>query len=179
MANPTAEHADLSIGSALVPLVKVVAPRIGEIIYFTNSPMPDGSFVKYKGITYLPIPHAMTQMEEVTSGLYPKLRITVSDANRVISGLLTDTNTGRIRSLSYADFYYSQVYAKHLDGGSSPNINKSTPELCFKVDNMIEAKWGETITWQLKAPYDLVNVRIPGETYTEEVAPAIGRALTR
>lgn len=175
MANPTALNSNINPGTSLNWHYKLDALReIGEIIYFTNSTNPDGTLLKFNGISYEVIPCQSSGFGEASGGLAQRPKITLSDIGRVVSSRLAG------RSIAGAKLYRYGIYAVNLDNGSSPNPNLFTPPDLYTVENMIMGKWGEAITWQLMSPHDIPNLTLPRRRFLRDKGfKGIGRASLR
>lgn len=168
MANLTALNAALYSAYPLIELLKIDASKqIGEVFYFCDHVMPDGSFVKFNGIQYTNLGVLTDGFGQVAGGEEQRPTITVPDIGRAVSSILAG------RSLVEATVTRFQVYQCHLDNGATPDASQYTQPASFIVKNMISGKWGKQITWQLMAPHDMTDRTTPLEKTTTDKFPGL------
>lgn len=134
----------------------------GDKFYFTANLMPDNSKIKWKGITYEPLPMEATGFEKSTKGQLPQPELTVAN---VLGTLAAVVNT--FDDLVGAKVTRRRTLMKYLDGSSAPDTSQEFPDDIF----FIERKTAETnvsITWQLSSKIDLEGLQLPKRIITQD-----------
>jgi len=129
--------------------------------YFTANLMPDNTKIKWKGITYEPLPIAAAGFERTTKGQIPVPELTVAN---VLGTLASVVNT--LDDLVGAKVTRRRTLLKYLDGGSSPDQSQEFPDDVFYIERKV-AESSITITWQLASKIDLEGVQLPRRIITQ------------
>ena len=178
MPTPAADLRNLSQSSAIVELFTVDLTRIGGAIYrFCNYEAADSGAVFRSGVAYYPLPIVMEGFGRNTTGPATKPTLSVSNVSRellaqVIS--LGDMVDGRVTR--------EVVFAKHLDGGASPDSTQIIDADVFVIDQKV-LHTNKVISWSLSVPYDVPGTMLPyrqvfrDPTHNSTGFPAVGRGM--
>ena len=148
------------LGDAIIELFTInMSTAIGGTgvpsIHFCNWEETNGTFVKFAGEEYVPIPYQASGFAISNEGVLPNPQLTISNVALVPTGLANDYD-----DLLGTQIIRTRVLAKHLDNGSDPDSNAKWPdETWFVQRKATENKL--FITWELSTPFDLDGVTIP------------------
>lgn len=122
---------------------------------FCNWQETDGSSVLFGGLDYVPIPYQSSGFAISNEGILPNPQLTMSNV-----GLEPTALVNGFDDLLGARVVRRRVLAKHLDGGSDPDVNSRWPDETWFVQRKVtENKM--FVTFELSTPFDLDGVTIP------------------
>jgi len=124
-------------------------------IYFCNWQETNGSYVKFAGNDFAPLPYKASGFAISNEGVLPNPQLTISNVSLVPTSLVNAYN-----DLLGTKVIRTRVLAKHLDNGSDPDVNSKWPDETWFVQRKVtENKM--LVTWELSTPFDLDGVTIP------------------
>lgn len=151
--------------TALLDLFVLDGTAIGlsTIYYFTNGTNELQQPIVFNGVTYTPFPIVMQDMSMDGKGTLPRPKITVSNINGFVSALLLQN-----QQLNGATIIRRRVFGRFIDavnfqGGVSPYSPDPTaayPDQPWVVNRKITEN-PQIVQWELAAPIDLQNIKIP------------------
>ena len=124
-------------------------------VHFCNWQETDGTFVKFGGNIFAPLPYQTNGFVVSNEGVLPNPQLTISNVNLLPTALINVYN-----DLLGTQVIRTRVLAKHLDNGSDPDVNSRWPDETWFVQRKVtENKL--FVTWELSTPFDLDGVTIP------------------
>jgi len=142
----------------------------GSVNYFYEAVNALGTSLVWQGQAYAPFPIKAEGFEWSTKGPLPRPKLRVSALDGVVGGLVRD-----FEDLVGAKVILKRTHAKYLDAVNFPgNYNPTAdPTACSPDDPwIVERKSLETsdvIEFELVAPMDKQNARVPGRRVTANV----------
>lgn len=124
-------------------------------LYFCNWVQTEGRTVKFGGNSYLPLPCKTDGFEIRNEGVPPNPTITIANIGLEITGLINAYD-----DLLGCRLIRRRVLARHLDDGSSPDVDSRWPdEVWYVQQKKSESKL--SVTFELSTPFDLDGVTLP------------------
>ena len=124
-------------------------------VHFCNWQETDGTFVKFGGDIFAPLPYQSNGFVISNEGVLPNPQLTISNVGLLPTALINVYN-----DLLGTQVIRTRVLAKHLDNGSDPDVNSRWPDETWFVQRKVtENKL--FVTWELSTPFDLDGVTIP------------------
>jgi lambda family phage minor tail protein L len=178
MPIPYADLRNLSQSSAIVELFTLNATNIGGGVYrFCNYEAMDGGAVYRSGVPFYPMPIIMDGFGRNTTGPASKPTLSVSNVSKELLAVVIS-----LGDLVDAKISRDVVYAKHLDGGASPDSTQIIESDVFIVDQKV-LHTNRVISWALSVPYDVPGTMLPyrqvfrDPTHNSTGFPAVGRGM--
>lgn len=141
-----------------------------EFFFFCNWVVTDGQPVKFGGNTYLPIPYKASGFEIRNEGVLPNPQITISNVGLEATSLINSFN-----DLLGAKVYRRRVLARHLDSGSTPDVNARWPDETWFIQQKISEN-KLFVTFELCTPFDLDGVTLPRRRALRYACPWVYRS---
>lgn len=145
----------LDVGSEEVQLFILDASSLGGTIYYFTPQTESGESVVFNGITYLPLPVEIDNVELRGDGTLPRPKLRVANVSLTFVGLIN----------SYRDALGAKVtrirtFRKYLDGQSEADPSAQFPTDVFYIEQKtIQNK--HYIEWELVSPLDIGDKMLP------------------
>ncbi|MDM0042150.1 phage minor tail protein L [Variovorax sp. J22R193] len=156
MTIPYDELRKLSQDSSLIELFIVDCTVLGGTIYrFCNEAGLDGASVSLAGAVFYQLPIVMQGWGINSTGAPQKPTVTVSNISKEL--LSNVVNMGDIVGAKISRI---KIFAKNLDGGSSPDSTRIIGPEIYLIDQKV-SHTNKMITWNLSVPYDRPGTKLP------------------
>ena len=130
-------------------------PDAERYFRFVNWVESDGVQVKYDGENYTPIPLKTNGFNIKTEGVPPNPTIQVGNIGLEFTGLVNKWN-----DLVGAEIKIRKILAKHLDNGSSPDVDEHWPDETWTIEQKQEEN-KLFVTFSLATAFDLDGCMLP------------------
>lgn len=131
----------------------------GSVLRFTMGPI-DGQIVEFDGESYPPVPLEADGFEWSGQGPLPTPRLTISNINLVMSGLVQE-----FRDLVGAKVTRLRTLKRFLDGQPSADPAAHFPLDIYRIERK-SAQTKVAIEWELAAAMDQEGRKVPGRQIT-------------
>lgn len=162
--------------TALLNLFVLDGTAIGmsTVYYFCNGVNQNSQSIVFNGVSYTPFPILMQDMSTDGKGSIARPKITVSNINGFISALLLQN-----QQLNGATLIRRRVFARFIDAvnfpGSlspyTPNTSAAYPDEPWIVNRKVSEN-PQFVQWELAAPFDLQNIKIPRRQIVANICAA-------
>ena len=143
----------------------------GSIIYFTPNAY-ESTVVVWNGNNYNPLNIEAEGFEWSGSSAFPTPTLRISNALFAVRAFISsfqDLVGGTLRRI--------RTLAKHLDGGSDPDITARFPDEYYTIDRKTQQN-KIIVEWELKAAVDHFGQKLPGRQVLRDSCSQIYRVWT-
>ena len=146
---------ELNQGSPFIELYSLDATVLGDTVYYFTPGVLGGSYIKFNGVSYNPMPVEASGFEYDGEGKMPRPKIQVANINLTFVATINAYD-----DLVGATVTRTRTFQKYLDGQSEADPTAQFPHDTF----IIERKTKQNkfmIEWELKAAIDIETVLFP------------------